>query len=130
MKVNWFLWLAGTLVVAGCGKTKNAAPPSTTVARETEEPAKDVQDTTAASPRAAVPDAAKNNDPAGDVRSIEGVVDPFLTSQLRIFVQEKGRLPETFAEFAGARLDSVPRLAKGLRFAIDPATQEVKIVQQ
>jgi hypothetical protein len=37
-------------------------------------------------------------------------------------------MPETFSEFAGARLDSVPRLAKGLGYAIDPTTQEVKIV--
>jgi hypothetical protein len=58
------------------------------------------------------------------------VVVPFLTSQLRIFIQEKGRLPETFAEFAGARLDSVPRLDPGLTFVIDPATQEVKITRK
>jgi hypothetical protein len=47
-----------------------------------------------------------------------------------MFIQEKGRLPESFAEFAGARLDSVPRLAPGLTFVIDPATQEVKITRK
>jgi hypothetical protein len=47
-----------------------------------------------------------------------------------MFIQEKGRLPETFAEFAGARLDSVPRLDPGLTFVIDPATQEVKITRK
>jgi hypothetical protein len=59
-----------------------------------------------------------------------GVVVPFLTTQLRIFIQEKGRLPQSFAELAGARLDSVPRLDPGLTFIIDPATQEVKIVRK
>jgi hypothetical protein len=61
-------------------------------------------------------------------QAIAGVVDPNLTVQLRLFVQQKGRLPDSFAEFAGARLDSVPRLQPGLVFAIDAATHEVKIV--
>jgi hypothetical protein len=72
------------------------------------------------------PAAAPNNSP----EPIKGPVHAFLTAQLRAFVQQNGRLPESFAEFAGARLDSVPRLPAGLKFAIDPATQEVKVVRQ
>jgi hypothetical protein len=53
-----------------------------------------------------------------------------MTEQLRIFVQEHGRLPTDFAEFIRARLDSVPRVPQGMKWAIDPATQEVKLVKQ
>jgi hypothetical protein len=102
------------------GPSSNAAPPR-------------AQETAAGDVVSAPDPAAHANEqgaPEDTPRPIDGVVDPFLTAQLRIFVQEKGRLPETFAEFAGARLDSVPRLPKGLHFAIDPTTQEVKIAKQ
>ncbi len=51
-----------------------------------------------------------------------------MTSQLRLFIQEKGRLPQDFAEFARARMDSVPRTPMGSHWAIDRTTQEVKLV--
>ena len=76
------------------------------------------------SPAESAPPPAQVN----TVQPVSGIVDPNLTAQLRVFIQQKGRLPDSFAEFAGARLDSVPRLSKGLAFAIDPTTQEVKIV--
>jgi hypothetical protein len=57
-----------------------------------------------------------------------GSVDEFLTSQLRIFIQQKGRLPQSFAEFAATRLDSVPHAPEGSKWVIDSATQEVKAV--
>lgn len=57
---------------------------------------------------------------------VTGVADPFLTSQLRIFVKDKGRLPQSFTEFAAARLDSVPPAPAGSKWVIDSATMEVK----
>jgi hypothetical protein len=59
---------------------------------------------------------------------IEGRVHPFMTSQLRIFIREKGRMPESFAEFANARMDSVPFPPEGMEYAIDYSSRQVKIV--
>jgi hypothetical protein len=53
-----------------------------------------------------------------------------MTSQLRIFVQQNGRLPTDFAELARTRLDGVPRIPPGTKWAIDAATQEVKLVKE
>ena len=61
---------------------------------------------------------------------LEGQVDSFMTGQLRIFIQQNGRMPNDFGELAKARLDSVPRTPLGMKWAIDPATQEVKMVKQ
>lgn len=57
------------------------------------------------------------------------MVHGFMTQQLRIFVQQKGRLPQNFAEFASARMDSVPRPPEGFHWAIDERTVEVKLVR-
>jgi hypothetical protein len=53
-----------------------------------------------------------------------------MTAQLKRFIEEKGRLPKDFAEFAAARMDSVPRPPAGLKYAIDGTTQEVKLVKK
>ena len=60
---------------------------------------------------------------------LDGPADPGMTEQLRIFIQERGRLPTDFGEFSRARLDSVPRVPQGMRWVIDPTTQEVKLVK-
>jgi hypothetical protein len=57
-----------------------------------------------------------------------GEVNAFMTRQLRLFVQQTGRLPQTFAEFASRRLDGVPPPPEGTKWVIDGATQEVKAV--
>jgi prepilin-type N-terminal cleavage/methylation domain-containing protein len=59
---------------------------------------------------------------------IEGRVHPFMTSQLRIFIREKGRMPDSFAEFANARMDSVPFPPDGMEYAIDYSSRQIKIV--
>src|SRR5258708_7142578 len=59
-----------------------------------------------------------------------GEVNAFMTGQLRIFIQQNGRLPKDFAEFSHARLDSLPRIPLGMSWAIDHATQEVKLVKE
>jgi hypothetical protein len=75
---------------------------------------------------AALPAAAENPSP----QPLVGKVDAFMTGQLRIFIQQNGRLPKDFAEFSHARLDSLPRTPLGMKWAIDPATQEVKLVKE
>jgi predicted small lipoprotein YifL len=62
------------------------------------------------------------------VQPIEGRVHAFMTSQLRIFIREKKRMPESFAEFANARMDSVPFPPDGMEYAIDYHSRQVKIV--
>lgn len=61
-------------------------------------------------------------------KGVRGVVDPFLTEQLRIFVKQAGRLPVSFAEFAAQRLDSLPGPPPGHRWVIDAETMTVKAV--
>jgi len=63
-------------------------------------------------------------------QAVVGEVDPFLTGQLRIFIQQKNRMPASFSEFARARLDSVPRPPPGKKWVIDTDSIEVKAVAQ
>lgn len=71
--------------------------------------------------------ASAQNAPA---ENVAGEVNAFLTEQLRIFIREKGRLPESFAELARVRLDSVPRPPEGKKWVIDTTTKEVKAAAQ
>jgi len=68
---------------------------------------------------------AAQNAPA---ENVTGEVNPFLTQQLQIFIQQKQRLPADFAELARARLDSVPRPPDGKKWVIDKTTRQVKAV--
>lgn len=79
----------------------------------------------AAHPPPAYVVAVAQNQPA---ENVVGTVDPFLTQQLQIFIQQKQRMPEDFAELARARLDSVPRPPPGKKWAIDRSTRQVKAV--
>jgi len=45
-------------------------------------------------------------------------------------MEKNGRLPKDFAELARAQLDTRPRAPKGMKWAIDPTTAEVKLVKQ
>ncbi len=105
MRTIFLLAIAVSLMLVGCGKK-----PAPTAAAATNE-------TAAASATATA-------------QPLEGQVDPFLTQQLRAFVQQKGRLPADFGELARARLDSRPCPPVGMKWVIDPATQEVKAVKQ
>ena len=60
--------------------------------------------------------------------SVNGQVDPFLTSQLQIFISRNGRMPQSFTEFARQRLDSMPVAPAGMKFVIDSADSRVKII--
>jgi hypothetical protein len=44
--------------------------------------------------------------------NVAGEVNPFMSGQLRIFVQQKGRMPVSFTEFANMRLDSITPSAR------------------
>ncbi|MCU0784385.1 MAG: hypothetical protein MUF81_10145 [Verrucomicrobia bacterium] len=70
------------------------------------------------------PTATSNSD-----QPLAGQVDPFLTQQLRIFIQQKGRLPTNFMEFASG-MDSRPRKPPGMKWAIDSVSREVKLVKE
>jgi hypothetical protein len=59
---------------------------------------------------------------------VDGQPDAFLSEQLRTFIQQKHRFPESFAEFAMTRLDSIPRPPEGKRWVIDAASIQVKAV--
>ncbi len=112
-----FISLA-TFVLVGCHK-KEAAPANSGAPE------------TAASPQPAKPPppppkyvtANAQNAPA---ENVAGEVNAFLTQQLRIFIREKGRMPESFTELARVRLDSIPRPPAGKKWVIDNATKEVK----
>jgi hypothetical protein len=73
---------------------------------------------------------ATNATTTAAAQPLEGQVDPFLTQQLRVFIQQQGRLPADFAELARTRLDSRPRPPAGTQWVIDSATREVKAVKQ
>src|ERR1041384_8356686 len=106
---------------AGCGKKQAPVPasPAPDSVQSESQPAQDESASGAAQAPAPAPPPGSAPPQDQTPQPIGGVVVPFLTSQLRIFIQEKGRLPVSFTEFAGARLDSVPRLQPGLTFAID-----------
>jgi hypothetical protein len=59
---------------------------------------------------------------------VNGQVDPFLTTQLRIFMNQTGRLPQSFAELASRRLDSMPVPPQGTKWVIDSSDSQVKAV--
>jgi hypothetical protein len=107
-----------TFVLVGCHK-KEAAPPETAAAPASQQPAKPLP------PPPAYVAANAQNAPA---ENVTGEVNAFLTQQLRIFIREKGRMPESFAELVRVRLDSMPRPPAGKKWAIDNASKEVKAV--
>lgn len=116
------------LALAGC-KKKVETPPASVEAipnasTPTASPAPSAQ--TPPPPPAYIASQAENSVQA----NVTGVADAFLTSQLRIFVKEKGRFPQSFTEFARTRLDSVPRALEGRKWVIDSASMEVKAVKK
>lgn len=99
------------LALVGCSKKQE--PPAGGAAQQPGEP-----------PPKYVTSAAQN----APAENVTGEVNPFLTQQLQIFIQQKQRLPEDFAELARTRLDSLPRPPEGTKWVIDKATRQVKAV--
>jgi len=104
------------LVLTACGK-KQSPSASAAAPQRAEAPA--------GAPPPKYVTAAAQNAPA---QNVAGEVNAFLTEQLRIFLRDKRRLPESFAELARTRLDSVPRPPEGRKWVIDSATTQVKAV--
>ena len=109
------LFAATALALLGC--SKQPEPPAGGAAQKPGEPA--------AGPSPNYVTATAQNALA---ENVTGEVNTFLTEQLRIFIREKRRMPESFAELARVRLDSVPRPPQGTKWVIDKATQQVKAV--
>ncbi|MDB6023066.1 MAG: hypothetical protein JWQ04_2923 [Pedosphaera sp.] len=125
----WLIPMAA-LTLLGCHKNSNPqAPPTPETGADASAPAPaqaaDAQ--TPNTPPAPSPAVAANaeNKPR---ENVNGEVNAFLTQQLRIFIQQNNRMPQSFAEFARARLDSLPHAPEGQKWVIDTSTQEVKAV--
>lgn len=114
--------------LTACKREEASSPvDSSSAAASTVKPA---QSGSAAVPAAGQPapkyiTAQAQNEPG---QNVVGEVHPFLTQQLQIFVQQKGRMPQSFAELAGARLDSIPSAPAGKKWVIDTASGQVKAV--
>ena len=65
------------------------------------------------------PPAAQQSQP------LTGEVDPFMTSQLRLFIQQQGHPLTNFTELARTSLDRVPRTPPDKTWAIDYTSQEI-----
>ena len=132
MKFRIALAIAGCFTAISCGKKENPVPPGPEATTQPADsanteslPAKTVAETASGAATARNPSA-----PEGEVAALEGAVHPFMTSQLRRFIQEKGRLPESFSEFTTARMDSVPRPPPGMEYVIDANAQAAKVVRK
>ena len=61
---------------------------------------------------------------------LEGAVHPGMTEKLLEFEKAFNRMPETFYEFSGRMMDSVPAAPPGMRYDIDPVDKAVKLVRK
>jgi hypothetical protein len=118
--------LALTLV-AGCGGSQEAGSVEMTAAQKELALDEIVRNQPEDSPIAA--HAAQSGE-APRPEMLTGAVHGFMTQQLHIFIQQQGRMPETFLEFANARMDSVPAAPPGFRYDIDRQTIQVKLLRQ
>ena len=119
-------------LLSGCAKTEKPAPEASANTLATPG-ARESQAAPVAQPVAAAPAAREQPAPkkaAAANPELVGAVHAFMTQQLRVFIQQKGRMPQNFTEFAGTRMDSVPRPPPGFRWGIDNQTVEVKLVRE
>lgn len=117
---------ASILLVAlvGCGKKPESAP---VAAEQTQEPV-----------AASRPPVATESDapltqrpPVNIVDQLQGTIHPEMTMRLQMFVQIKGRLPESFYELQNMPgFDSTPGLPPAFKYEIDPKDKTVKIVRK
>jgi hypothetical protein len=108
---HWcLLACAAALPILGCHKSGNVSDVSTS------QPA---------------PPPAGIEIPAGTpANALAGEPEPSLTRQLRVFIRQKGRLPEDMEELARARQVEIPNPPAGKKWAIDVQTTEVKAVER
>lgn len=103
--------------LSGCGKAKNPS-----AAGDAPPPQGTAPTAASAPPPPNVAAHAQN----ATAENVGGTADPFLTQQLQIFIQQKGRMPQSFSELASVRLDSIPTPPSGTKWVIDAATRQVK----
>jgi hypothetical protein len=119
------------IALAGCKKEVETPPASSEAVPNASAPTATPALSTQTPPPPPPPPAYIASQAENSVQAnVTGVADAFLTSQLRIFVNEKGRFPQSFTEFARTRLDSVPRAPEGRKWVIDSASMEVKAVKK
>jgi hypothetical protein len=110
------------LLITGCHKSAPQATPA---------PVSDAAASNASDPASPPPPVPTPSVAARSENNLQqnaaGEVNDFMTRQLAIFIQQKGRLPVNFAEFANTRLDGVPRPPAGMKWVIDGATRQVKV---
>jgi len=127
------------LMLVGCHKKQVASAgqqPAPTDSAAPEVSSGQPQEQVATTPRPAPPPKALPPPPLSIstradnyVRdNVVGEVDASLTAELRNFIEKKSRMPQSFAEFANVRLDSVPTPPEGKKWVIDGANLQVKAV--
>lgn len=138
----WFMNSLLCFLIVLCGLTGCSRKPETTRQNSFAKPASEVQSSEAApspelastSSRARTTPAPAEIEPAQPASQANepliGLVHESMTAQLKKFIEETGRMPKDFSEFARAKMDSVPRAPEGLKFAIDETTQDVKLVRK
>jgi hypothetical protein len=120
------------LATVACGKKKSTAPEAATPSTAAENvaapdsSAEPVANEPAPRPRrtapAPIPQAVQPQARSVD-EALIGAVHTFMTAQLKKFIEEQGRMPKDFSEFASSRMDSVPRPPAGMKFVIDETTR-------
>ena len=78
----------------------------------------------------AVPPSVAANADNSIRENVTGEEDAFLTTQLRTYLEKKGKMPATFTEFRRDALDSMPQPPAGKKWVIDRASRSVKAVAQ
>jgi hypothetical protein len=122
------LFCISLLVFAACGKKPEAAP---AVAEQSahSDAAVAAPVPTAAAPAEMPPASAKPRANMED--QLQGAVHPEMTMRLQMFLQIKGRLPESFSELQNMTgFDSTPGLPPAFKYEIDPKDKTVKIVRK
>ena len=127
--MRFCLFLVACLMFTGCRKKESAH--SNTPAPEVTEPQGQTPEN-AVAPRVTATAPQPNAASPAEVppEALVGAVHGFMTEQLHIFIQQTGRMPKDFREFASARMDSVPRPPPGMKYVVDTTTVEVKVVRQ
>jgi hypothetical protein len=127
MKKLYLVIVVAAALSLGCHKNPVTTPDATPAADAAPPAASDGQSSGApGQPLPPPPPSVVASADNAVSESVVGDVNPYLTSQLRIFIQQTQRMPNSFTEFAHARLDSIPGPPEGKKWVIDRMTQEVK----
>jgi hypothetical protein len=116
-----FLFLAGALVVVGCGKEQTTSTP-----------------TTAAAPAQAAPSASQGNHDGylgtlvkGQQAAVKGIDTAALNQEVQLFNVQEGRLPKDLNELvAKGYLGKLPDPPAGMKINYDAAQGKVTVVPQ